>query len=46
MPVKVRKRGSQFVVTDPKGKVFGTHTTKAKAEAQRRAIEANKRQKR
>lgn len=43
MPVRVSKRGSKYVVTDPNGKVFGSHTTKAQAEAQRRAIEANRR---
>lgn len=41
MPVKVVKRGSKYAVTDGK-KTFGTHPTKAKADAQRRAIYANK----
>lgn len=43
MPLKVSKRSAKYIVTDPKGKVFGSHSTKAKAEAQRRAIEANRR---
>lgn len=42
MPIAVRKSGSKYIVTDGK-KTFGSHTTKMKAERQRRAIEANKR---
>ena len=45
MPVKVVKRGSKYGVTDPKGRVYGTHTSNSKAQAQRRAIEANTRKK-
>lgn len=45
MPVKVVKRGNKYIVTDPKGRVYGTHATKAKAERQRRAIEVNTRKK-
>ncbi len=45
MPIKVVKRGSKYVVTDPKGRVFGTHASNRKAQAQRRAIEANTRKK-
>ena len=40
----IRKRGSKWVVVShTTGKVLGTHATKAKAQAQLRAIEANKR---
>lgn len=39
----VEKRGDKWVVLDhTKTKVLGTHETKADAEAQLRAIEANK----
>ncbi len=39
----VRKRGNKFVVTDSSGKkVLGTHTTRAAANRQLRAIEASK----
>lgn len=45
--MSVKKRGSKFVVTDRSGKkVLGTHPTKEKADAQLRAIEANKHKKR
>tara|TARA_Y100000310_G_scaffold157910_2_gene157361 strand:- start:1792 stop:1932 length:141 start_codon:yes stop_codon:yes gene_type:complete len=38
----VRKSGSQWKLISGKGKVLGTHATKAKAEAQERAIQASK----
>jgi hypothetical protein len=42
MPVRVEKRGSKFVATDPSGRIYGTHSSREKAERQRRAIEASK----
>lgn len=45
----VQKRGDKWVVTHchgkDKGKVIASHSTKAKAMAQHRAIEANKHKK-
>ena len=42
MPYEIRKSGSKFkLVKKGSGKVMGTHATRAKAEAQRRAIYAN-----
>lgn len=42
MPYKVEKRGSSWVVKKKDGsKIFGHHPSKAKAEAQMRAIYAN-----
>jgi hypothetical protein len=41
MPWKVQKRGARYVVVGEDGKVKGTHTTKEKAEKQRRALYAN-----
>ena len=38
MPVKTVKQGNKFVVRDDKGKTFGTHATKEKAQAQASAI--------
>lgn len=39
----VRKRGNDWVVLDSTGKkVLGTHPSKEEADAQLRAIEANK----
>lgn len=39
----VEKRGDEWVVLDhTRTKVLGTHPSKAKADAQLRAIEANK----
>lgn len=41
-PFKIEKRGNKFVVIKTSdGKVMGTHSTKAKATAQFRALEAN-----
>lgn len=41
--MSVHKRGNKWVVTDKSGtKVLGTHSTKAGANRQLRAIEANK----
>jgi hypothetical protein len=42
MPVRIVKRGSKWVATDPSGKVYGRHDSKAKAERQRRAIEMHR----
>lgn len=40
---KIRKKGSQWEVTNEKGtKVLGTHPTKEEAVKQLQAIEANK----
>jgi hypothetical protein len=42
MPYAVRKRGSQYVVVNADtGRVFGRHSTKSKAERQKRALYAN-----
>jgi hypothetical protein len=42
MPYAIRKSGSKFqLVKESTGEVMGTHTSKASAEAQRRAIHAN-----
>jgi hypothetical protein len=39
MPYKIRKRGAKFqLVNADTGKIYGTHTTKKKAEAQKRLI--------
>lgn len=39
----VRKRGSKFIVVDSSGKkLLGTHTTRAAANRQLRAVEASK----
>ena len=39
MPYAVRKRGSKYVVVNKDtGRVLGTHPTKAKAQAQLRAV--------
>jgi len=38
----VKKEGSKWVVRSTTGKKLGEHPTKAKANAQLRAIEANK----
>jgi hypothetical protein len=40
MPYEVEKRGNKYVVTSPNG-VKGTHSTKAEAQAQQRALYAN-----
>ena len=41
--MSVRKRGNKFVVTDSSGKkVLGTHSTRAAANRQLRAVEASK----
>ena len=43
----IRKRGNKFVlVSKTTGRTLGTHATRAKAEAQERAIQANKKRKR
>lgn len=46
----IKKRGKKWAVVHchgkGKGKAIGTHTTKAKALAQHRAIQANKKRKR
>jgi hypothetical protein len=42
MPLKIVKRGSAYIVTDPKGKTFGTHPSRLKALKQIAAIEASK----
>jgi len=43
MPWAVRKRGTKYVtVNTDTGKVKGTHTSKAKAEAQKRLLYAVK----
>jgi HK97 family phage prohead protease len=39
---RVEKRGDKWAVVDADGKVYGTHDTEAKAEAQRRALRATK----
>jgi len=42
MPWAVRKRGSKYVVVNKEtGKVKGTHSSRAKAERQVRALYAN-----
>jgi len=41
MPYSVRKRGTKYVVVSDAGKVKGTHTSKAKANRQLRALYAN-----
>lgn len=41
----IRKQGSKFVVTSKAGRVLGRHETRAQAERQLRAVEANKRRK-
>ena len=41
MPYKVVKSGSTYKVKDPKGKTYGTHKSKSKAQAQVRALYAN-----
>lgn len=42
MPYKVEKRNDKWVVFNPDtGKVYGTHDSKADAEAQRKALYAN-----
>lgn len=38
----IRKRGSKYVVLSKKGKVLGTHPSKAQAQKQLAAIEASK----
>jgi hypothetical protein len=45
MPLHVQKKGSKYVVTDPAGKEFGTHSTKQKAIDQIVAIEISKKSK-
>lgn len=41
----IKKQGSQYVLYNKAGtKKLGTHPSKAKAEAQERAIQANKHQ--
>lgn len=42
MPIKVKKQGSKYVVTDPKGKVYGKHATKEGASKQQAAINISK----
>lgn len=42
MPLKVRKRGKKFKVTEPSGKVRGTHTSRKSAVKQIQAININK----
>lgn len=42
MPVSVVKKGNEYVVIEPNGKILGTHSTPFAAEQQRRAIEADK----
>lgn len=45
--MSVKPKGSKWVVTDKSGKkVLGTHDTKAEAQEQLRAIEAEKHRKR
>lgn len=41
MPLSVKKRGDKYVVTDG-SKVFGRHSTKAKAKDQVQAINISK----
>lgn len=41
MPVKVRKELGKYVVVDARGKRYGKHGTKVKAERQKRAININ-----
>ena len=42
MPYQIKKQGSQYVVTKKSGgRVLGTHSSKARAQAQVRAIYAN-----
>jgi len=42
MPYEIRKRGSKYLVVNAKtGDAKGTHDTRAKAEAQLRALYAN-----
>ncbi len=38
----IRKEGKKYVVRSMAGKKLGTHSTKASADRQLRAIEANK----
>lgn len=42
MPLTIKKKGSQYMVTDPNGKNFGTHKTKQEAIDQIAAIEMSK----
>ncbi len=44
MPLKVSKRRGRWLVKEPTGKVLGTHGSKAKAQAQVRAINVRKHQ--
>jgi len=42
MPYEIRKRGSKYLVVNSQtGDIKGTHSTKAGAEAQQRALYAN-----
>jgi hypothetical protein len=45
MPLKIVKRGSGYIVTDPAGKVFGTHPSRQKALRQMAAIKSKKKSK-
>mgnify|MGYP000052324854 CR=1 FL=1 len=41
MPYDVRRSGSQYEVVGPEGRVMGTHSTRAEAVDQQRALYAN-----
>jgi hypothetical protein len=43
MPLKIRKRSNKYIVTEPNGKVLGTHRSKKSAQKQVTAININKR---
>ena len=45
MPYHIEKATDGFVVKDNKGKSYGKHKTRAKAQAQIRAIYANTKEK-
>ncbi len=41
----IKKRGNKFQLISKKGRVLGTHPTRAAAQAQERAIQISKRKK-